>query len=412
VGVVADVTERVRTEAELQQHQVELEKRVRERTRQLQEAFEALQAEAAERLSAENRLRQISRVFMDAADPIIIEDPSGVIMEVNREAEATYGWSRSELIGRSIRMLFAPEGSEQALSLRKRCLQGEDVRNAEDVRVDRNGRAISVLVTAFPLYGEGDRVVAVATIAKDISLRKETERQLQESRNQLQHLSRKSSEALEAERRSVSRELHDSIGGSLAALKFMLEEMAEQARASGSGVAASFEPAIAYLAETIRETKRISVNLRPLTLDDLGLIATVKSHLRQFRDRFRAIRVTSEIDIREADVPDSQKIVLYRLLQESLVNVAKHSGADQVSVRLSKHPEGGVAFEVCDNGSGFDPWKRSAGPNDLGGYGLKSMRERVEICRGRFTVDTRPGGGTCVRAVFPPEPSLPSESVM
>jgi PAS domain S-box-containing protein len=404
VGVVADVTDRVRIEGELREYQVGLERRVQERTRQLQEAFEALQAEAAERLSAENRLRQISRVFMDAADPIIIEDPSGVIMEVNREAEGAYGWSRSELIGRSIRMLFPPAGAEHALSLRKRCLEGEEIRNAEDLRVDRSGRAMPVLVTAFPLYDGGDRVVAVATIAKDISRLKEAEHQLQESRNQLQDLSRKSIEALEADRRSVSRELHDSIGGSLAALKYMLEEMAEQASTPGSGTAAPLEQAIAYLTETIRETKRISVNLRPLTLDDLGLVATFKSHLRQFRDHFQAIRVTSEIEIREADVPDSQKIVLYRLLQESLVNVAKHSGADQVRVRLSKHAGGEIAFEVCDNGSGFDPRQRSAGRTPLGGYGLKSMQERVEICRGSFTVDSRPGGGTCVRAVFPAEP--------
>jgi PAS domain S-box-containing protein len=282
VGVVADATERVRTEQELQAHQLQLEERVRDRTRQLQSAVEALQAEAAERLTIEDRLRQLSR---------------------------------------------------------------------------------------------------------------------------------KSIDALEAERRSVSRELHDSIGGSLAALKLMLEDTAAQARESGTGAAERIERAIAYLANTIHETKRISVSLRPLTLDDLGLIATVKSHLRQFGEQFRGLRVGAEITVREDEVPDSRKIVLYRLLQESLVNVAKHSSANEVRFRLARHPDGGIVFEVCDNGRGFDPQQPSPTRGDMGGYGLRSMRERVEICNGSFSVDSQPGQSTCVRAVFPPETGHRSGSV-
>jgi PAS domain S-box-containing protein len=372
IAVIEDISEQKKTEKQLEEYRVSLEEKIKKRT---------------------TRLRQLSSVFLNATDAIIIEDLEGNIIEVNREAERAYGYSRAELIGNSINMLFLPERHKRAKTLRKRCRQGEELRNIDGIRRDKSGNILSVLVSAFPLRDENDQIVAIANIAKDISLRKQMEGALRKSRDRLQELSRKTIEALEADRRAVSRELHDSIGASLAALKFMLEEAAE-----GVPGSAILQKSIVFLLNTIKEVKRISTNLRPMAIDDLGLIVTIRGHAQQFQIHF-GLRCDCFISVSEQEVPESMKIVVFRVLQEALANAGKHSGANRVRVILEKS-NGQIVLAVEDDGCGFDADDPS--PKDpLSGYGLKSMRERVEICQGDFSIVSSAGRGTKVIARFP-----------
>ena len=233
----------------------------------------------------------------------------------------------------------------------------------------------------------------VAALRNEILVRKKIQAELQQ-------LSRKSLEALEADRRTVARELHDSIGGSLAAIKFGLEEAAEQALGEPVEGAASLETLVSHLADTIKETKRIAANLRPLAIDDLGLLATIEWYTRQFSQRYENIRVVRQIEVEEQDIPEEFKIVFYRVMQEAMTNAAKHSRADTVYIRLKKlasHFE----FEVEDNGCGFNPDEVFARQDQLSGFGLKSMQERAEICGGVLHLRTRPDAGTSVRVALP-----------
>jgi len=388
-----------RSEEALRQTNERLEELVRQRTAQLEDTVAALKNEVVVRRKIQTQLHQLSRVFMDAADPIIIEDLSGTIIDMNREAETVYGWSRDELIGKPIATLFLPERYHLAEQLRERCGRGEEIRDWEGVRKARSGRVIPSILTAFPLMDESDQIAFVATISKDISARKEMEARLKDSQRHLQDLSRKSLEALESDRRTVSRELHDSIGGSLAAIKFGLEDAAEQAGLDPAGRVKSLPMIISHLADTIKETKRISANLRPLTLDDLGLLATIDSYCRQFSQRYGNIRLVREIRVAEQEIPDEFKIVVYRVMQEALTNAAKHSRADTVHIRLSR--EGAqVVFEVEDNGCGFSVKQVFSRDDCMSGFGLKSMQERTEICDGVFAVRSRPGAGTCIRVTL------------
>jgi PAS domain S-box-containing protein len=388
------------SEEALRKANEELEKTVRKRTRALEDTVAALKNEVVVRKNTQTQLRQLSRVFMDAADPIIIEDLSGKIVELNREAEVVYGWSREELIGTPIDTLFLPEREPLAARLRERCCSGEEIRNWEGLRKARSGRIIPNLLTAFPLLDESGQVAFVATISKDISARKEMEERLNEAQRHLQALSRKSLEALEADRRSVARELHDSIGGSLAAIKFGLEEVAGQAVRDPVGGSRLLGTLISHLADTIKETKRISANLRPLSIDDLGLLATIDWYTRQFSQRYEDIRLVRQIDVQEHEIPEDYKIVLYRVMQEALTNAARHSKADTINIRLKKEA-GCLELEVEDNGCGFNPRKASETGDGLSGYGLRSMQERAEICGGSITVQSRPGAGTHIRAALP-----------
>jgi PAS domain S-box-containing protein len=388
------------SEEALRRANEELEETVRKRTLELEDTVAALKNEIVVRKKIQTQLHQLSRVFMDAADPVIIEDLSGKVVEMNREAEAVYGWGREELIGKPVDTLFLPERHHLAAGLRERCCAGQEIRNWEGIRRAKSGRIIPSLLTAFPLTDETGKVAFVATICKDISARKEMEARLKEAQRHLQALSRKSLEALETDRRSVAREIHDSIGGSLAAIKFGMEEVAGQAVQDPACGSALLGTLISHLADTIKETKRISANLRPLTIDDLGLLATIEWHTRQFSQRYEDIRLVRQIEVQEHEIPEDLKIVVYRVMQEALTNAAKHSRADTIYIRLKKDA-GRLDLEVEDNGCGFDPLIAFQCGDGMSGYGLRGMQERAEICGGSITIRSRPGAGTHIRAALP-----------
>jgi len=404
VNVVAEeTTERKRTEADLKKARDDLEIKVRERTAQLEDTVKALENEMQARKDLENQLRQWSRVFMDAADPIIIENLSGTIIDMNREAEREYGWRRGELIGKSIRSLIPSEQYSWADRLRERCRRGEEARNWEGLRQDQRGRILSVLLTAFPLLDESGKIISLATIAKDITRRKQVERELDISRQYLQKLSRNSIEALENDRRTTAKELHDSIGASLAAIKFRLEGIVDEIARTPQKAAASLSETITYLQEAITETKQISAKLRPTILDDLGLLSTITWYLRQFTEQFGNIKLTQHIEVREEDISDTLKIVIYRVLQESLHNAAKHSDAAEIRIGLKSDSDRFV-LEVADNGCGFDVQKTLSRLDPLSGYGLASIRERAEIVGGSLAIDSSPGEGTSIKMILPQAP--------
>jgi PAS domain S-box-containing protein len=397
---IMDITEHKKTGEAPKDFSTQLEQMVKERTVELEDAVTKLENEIAERKSVQTKLNQLSWVFRDAADPIIIEDLSGTIIEINREAERSYGWSRDELIGKSIKNLLLPDRYQFAWQLRQQCLNGQEVRNWEGYRVDKYGRVFPTLVTAFPLMDENDRIEFVATITKDISILKNLELELRDSQRRLKQFSRKSIEALEADRKAVSRELHDSIGGNLAAIKFALESTVKKIVEKPDAATTSLEKTILHLAETIKDCKRISANLRPEIIDDRGLLATIDWHTRQFSQHYSQIKIIQQIDVDEQEVPEPLKIVIYRVIQEALNNTAMHSKADTIYIRLKKS---GNYFEaeVEDNGRGFDLEEVANRGDRISGYGLKSMRERVEIIGGSFSVHSLLTTGTRISITLP-----------
>jgi signal transduction histidine kinase len=243
----------------------------------------------------------------------------------------------------------------------------------------------------------------LATIAKDISLRKQMERELEASQKHLRELSRKSIEALESDRRTTAKELHDGIGASLAAIKFRLEGIVEEIAQKPQQAAASVVETIAYLQDAIKETRQISAKLRPTMLDDLGLLSTITWYTRQFSQQFGNIQLKTQIEVREKEIPETLKIVIYRVLQESLHNAAKHSEAPEIYIGL-KTDRHQIVLEVADNGCGFDVSKTLGRHDPLSGYGLSSMIERAEIVGGSLTIDSSPGRGTRIKMILPREP--------
>jgi signal transduction histidine kinase len=142
------------------------------------------------------------------------------------------------------------------------------------------------------------------------------------------------------------------------------------------------------------------MDLRPSMLDDLGLLPTLSWFCRRFQAIYSAIRIEQETDIREEEVPDALKIVIYRITQEAMNNIAKHSKADLVRLCL-RRIDGATEVVVEDNGQGFDLKKVMSLKSQWQGLGLTSMRERVEFSGGSFAIESTAGEGTVIRASWP-----------
>lgn len=241
-------------------------------------------------------------------------------------------------------------------------------------------------------------VVANELLRREIAIRKRHEEALQKSEERLRRLSSQLLDVQERERKRISRELHDSTGQSLAALKFGVEGALEKVRHGTSQEGEeSLETLIPIVQQTIEEVRRIHTELRPSLLDDLGLIATISWFCREFEKLYLGIRIEKEIDVEEKDIPESLKIVIFRILQEAMNNIGKHSKANLVHIAL-KRTDGRIDMVVEDDGQGFDVEEAKSGKVASRGLGLTSMRERAELSGGVFSIESNKGAGSKVRA--------------
>jgi len=231
----------------------------------------------------------------------------------------------------------------------------------------------------------------------DITVQKDTEDALRLSQRDLKVLSGKLLEAQEVERKRIASELHDSIGQSISAIKFGMENAMREYESNLPGTGTLYlRGIIDKLRDTINEVRNISMNLRPSILDDLGLKATIKWFVREFVSLFPSIAVDLQIDMVESDLSDLQKIVIFRIIQESLNNIGKHAEANHVSVELLNTGDR-LILSVKDDGKGFLPETFCAGQ----GFGLSSMRDRVKLTDGEFSIESAPGTGTLIRVSWP-----------
>jgi signal transduction histidine kinase len=224
---------------------------------------------------------------------------------------------------------------------------------------------------------------------------------LRRSKRQLHVLSSKLMEAQENERKRLAHELHDSIGASLTAVKFGLERALNRARTEqGEMDAALLEQLTSTVEMTIKDVKRIYGNLRPLILDDLGVIPAIRALIRQFSEVQPQVHFRQTFAIEEEEIREPLKIVIYRLCQEALNNISKHSHAGEVDLSLARNSKT-VVLVVRDNGRGFDIRELPYEKKDESSLGLESMKERVELSGGSFTIVSSKAKGTTIKAVWP-----------
>jgi signal transduction histidine kinase len=222
---------------------------------------------------------------------------------------------------------------------------------------------------------------------------------LKKSEQTLRLLSERLMTAQEEERARISRELHDSIGSSLCAIRLSLAGALK-----GKQDSKAIERILTMTQVTIDEVRRIMTDLRPSILDQLGIVAALRWACRQFNELYPAIIVNQDVDIGEHDIPEPLKIVVFRIVQESFTNIGKYSQAGAVTLSLCKR-DGSMRLSIQDDGIGFDPGSVVLAKDPRTGLGLASMKERAKLSGGVFALKSCPGGGTRVLASWPLSPA-------
>ncbi len=241
-------------------------------------------------------------------------------------------------------------------------------------------------------------------LVRQIVEREQVELALRKSENELRLLSSRLLSAEEAERKRIARELHDGIGQALTAIKIGVEHTLRSLKRNPTSVdIEKLAHIIPFTQKTIDEVRRIVKDLRPSILDDLGILATLNWFCREFQTIHTGICIQQTIALAEEDIPEKFKTVIYRVLQEALNNVAKHSRAKRVALHLVKK-EGMIELVIRDNGIGFDPEQVASLNRSERGFGLASMRERSELSGGRFCVISGEKNGTEIRIVWSLDP--------
>ncbi len=262
--------------------------------------------------------------------------------------------------------------------------------------------AITLLTTLFGL------ALAFFSIRRVEWLESESDaryREVAQAREELHRLSARLVHVQEEERRNLSRELHDEVGQSMSALLVELGNLASVLPAEDAVLAERVQAAKRLAENNVVVLRNLSLLLRPSMLDDLGLIPALKWQAREVARRSGVkIKVNAE-ESADADLPDEYRTAIFRVVQEALHNVTRHSKASQASISVTRGPSG-VGVRIQDNGAGFHAHDK--------GMGILGMEERIRHLHGSFHIDSKPGGGTTVAVDLPlaPASSAPSEPVM
>jgi PAS domain S-box-containing protein len=292
-----------------------------------------------------------------------------------------------ELLGRTPAQFFAHD----IASARARWMEFFDRGHIHTETAERrlDGTSMCVEGDYMVIRDEHGRIVGHFGIQRDISAQHEAHEELHLSREQLRALACRLQSVREEERTDISREIHDELGQALTGLKLDIAWM-KRRLPSDHAMIEQCSSILTRIDQALNAVRRIATELRPSVLDQLGLAAALEWQGQEFATR-TGIRVAMNIAVDGCTIPDQLGTSAFRILQESLTNVARHSMATEVDVRLTQTPTE-FTLEIADNGVGF-PQRRLGGTSSLGVLG---MRERALACGGDFSITCHPDVGTTV----------------
>lgn len=340
-------------------------------------------------LNNANAAERLAGLLESAMDAIISCDDAQKIVLYNRAAEKTFGWTAEEALGQPLDLLIPS---------RYHGMHGQQVRRFGATGTTSRRMGDNTVLHAkrkngdeFPIDASISQLITPEGKLYTVILRDITERV--RSREELAAFAAESAGVREQEKSRIARELHDELAQSLTAAKmdaiWLREHLPGNAEAQ-----AKLATMLAMLDTCVASTRRIAADLRPLVLDDLGLVPALEWVVQNFQQR---TGVDCELIVDESlELEEPFATGVFRIVQESLQNVAKHAEAQHVEVELKVQGDY-LLLRVQDDGIGFRP----SAPRKPQSLGLVGLRERAQLMRGELRVDSSPGAGTRVEAKIP-----------
>jgi PAS domain S-box-containing protein len=344
---------------------------------------------------AEKALRESEARFRSIVEAtgsaLVILSAEHRILEFNPEAERIYGRKRADVLGQDFLALFLPQEYRGMVAADiEQALRGKAPLDIElPIRAGTGENRVLLLGISRLVGVDGEVLGAVAT-GHDVTERREAE-EAQRVRQLAAHLQ----SAREGERKHAAREIHDELGQVLTGLKFEFSHLARRLGPVDPAVRAKITSLEGLIDGTIASVRRIAAELRPQILDKLGLFEAIRWQAEEFEKR-TGIECALDLPAEELDWSPDRSTAVFRIFQESLTNVARHSGARRVRVRVHRDPAE-VELSVCDDGRGI----REDELVHAQSFGLMGMRERARMFGGTLTVAGSAAAGTEVRVRIP-----------
>jgi PAS domain S-box-containing protein len=377
-GIVLDITERKQIAEALRNAHNELESRVQERTAELQRRTEEVSAQAD--------------LLNLANDAIFVRTLDDKITYWNQGAERLYGWKREEVLEKAPHQIVRTEFPQPFEEIKIQLLR-DGQWQGELAQSKRDGSRI-IVASRWSVWRAPDgKPLGFLEVNSDITERKRAEEGLRTISGRLLQMQ-------DEERRRIARELHDSAGQTLVALDMNLSSIQREAKQLSAQALKTCSESLELVKTLSRELRTISHLLHPPLLDEAGLLSAVRWYVEGFAERSK-IPVDLDLDADLGRLSSEAETAIFRIVQECLTNIHRHSGSPTAAIRISRGPRE-VKVEVRDQGKGISvPKQRSAGSMKRG-VGIQGMQERMRQLGGRFEI--RSGkGGTAVIAILPTE---------
>ncbi len=375
---------------------------------------------------------RMAAVVNSSDDAIITKNLDGVITSWNKAAERVFGYAAEEAVGQNITLIIPYDRRYEETEILARLRRGERIDHFDTVRVRKDGTPLEVSLTISPVRDVAGQIIGASKIARDISARKRVERELRESEQRFrtladaldtqvqirtQELQRRNAEILrqsdqlrelsgrlmsiqDEERRRIARDLHDSAGQNLAVLAMTLARIEDEAKHDPAQLSQTVEEARDLIEGLSQEIRTTSYLLHPPMLDEFGLSSALGMYLEGLEKR-SGLSIELSIPADFGRLAPEVELAIFRLVQECLTNIHRHSGSKTAVIRINRAPDK-IYAKVQDHGRGMSP-ERFAEVQSHGagvGVGIRGMRERVRQAHGELTVDSN-ALGTTITAIFP-----------
>jgi len=381
-------------------------------------------------LNADKATGLLAAIVDSSDDAIISKNLDGVITSWNAGAERVFGYTAEEAIGQHVSLIIPVNRRDEEKVILERLRRGERIEHFETVRVRKDGTTLDISLTISPVRDASGKIVGASKIARDFTERKRIERELHESEErfrtladaldtqmqfrthelqrqnaeitrqseQLRDLSGRLLRLQDEERRHIARELHDAAGQTLAALGMNLAQLEEDAKHNPAQLAKDIVDAQTLVQHLTQEIRTTSYLLHPPMLDESGLSYALRWYVQGLTER-SGLDIDLTISENFERLLPEIELVIFRLVQEGLTNIHRHSGSKTAMIRVEREADK-IYVEVQDHGKGMSQRQLAEVQAQGVGVGIRGMRERLRPFHGELTIESN-ALGTKISATLP-----------